>query len=113
MADATCFLLSPLARGITGEIVHVDGGYPRHGSPAPMSVLLTGATGFLGMEVLVRLLEQPDTEIVALVRARDREAAAARIETVLGQLYENPAAPGARRRGSSPCPATSASPTSG
>jgi enoyl-[acyl-carrier protein] reductase I len=27
VADATCFLLSDLARAITGEIVHVDGGY--------------------------------------------------------------------------------------
>ena len=38
-------------------------------------VLLTGATGFLGMEVLVRLLERPDTEVRALVRADDREGA--------------------------------------
>ena len=27
VADAACFLLSDLARGITGEILHVDGGY--------------------------------------------------------------------------------------
>jgi enoyl-[acyl-carrier protein] reductase I len=27
VADATCFLLSDLARGITAEILHVDGGY--------------------------------------------------------------------------------------
>jgi meromycolic acid enoyl-[acyl-carrier-protein] reductase len=27
VADAVCFLLSDLARGITGEILHVDGGY--------------------------------------------------------------------------------------
>ncbi len=59
-----------------------------------MSVLLTGATGFLGMEVLVRLLDQSDTEIVALVRAPDRAAAARRIDTVLAQLYESPAARG-------------------
>ena len=62
-----------------------------------MSVLLTGATGFLGMETLVRLLDQPDTEIVALVRAADREAAARRIATVLAQLYENPPAGAAER----------------
>ena len=27
VGDATLFLLSPLARGITGEVLHVDGGY--------------------------------------------------------------------------------------
>jgi enoyl-[acyl-carrier protein] reductase I len=30
---AACFLLSSLARGITGEIVHVDGGYHAMGAP--------------------------------------------------------------------------------
>jgi enoyl ACP reductase len=33
VADATCFLLSPLSRGITGEIIHVDGGYHAMGAP--------------------------------------------------------------------------------
>ena len=33
VAAAVCFLLSPLARGITAEIVHVDGGYHAMGAP--------------------------------------------------------------------------------
>ena len=33
VADAVRFLLSDLARGITGEIVHVDGGYHAMGAP--------------------------------------------------------------------------------
>ncbi len=55
-------------------------------------VLLTGATGFLGMEVLVRLLEQDDVEIIALVRAADTEQASERIRGVLGRLYDEPGA---------------------
>ena len=33
VAGAACFLLSDLARGITAEIVHVDGGYHAMGAP--------------------------------------------------------------------------------
>jgi meromycolic acid enoyl-[acyl-carrier-protein] reductase len=35
VADAVCFLLSPLARRITAEILHVDGGYHAMGCPPP------------------------------------------------------------------------------
>ena len=38
VADTACFLLSPLARGITAEIVHVDGGYHAIGCPSPSGV---------------------------------------------------------------------------
>ena len=38
VADAACFLLSPLARGITAEIVHVDGGYHAIGCPSPAAI---------------------------------------------------------------------------
>jgi enoyl-[acyl-carrier protein] reductase I len=34
VADAACFLLSDLARAVTGEILHVDGGY--HAMAAPL-----------------------------------------------------------------------------
>jgi enoyl-[acyl-carrier protein] reductase I len=33
VADAVCFLLSGAARGITGEILHVDGGFHAMGAP--------------------------------------------------------------------------------
>lgn len=33
IADACCFLLSPLARRVTGEVLHVDGGYHAMGAP--------------------------------------------------------------------------------
>ncbi len=40
VADAVCFLLSDMGRGITGEIIHVDGGY--HAMAAP-GVAVPGA----------------------------------------------------------------------
>jgi thioester reductase-like protein len=36
-------------------------------------VLLTGATGFLGMELLARYVQRTDRNVLALVRAHDRE----------------------------------------
>jgi len=33
VADTICFLLSDMARGISGEIVHVDGGFHAVGAP--------------------------------------------------------------------------------
>jgi len=52
-----------------------------------MSIFLTGATGFVGMEVLSRLLlDDPDREVIALVRARDAAGARERLFAVLEQL---------------------------
>jgi thioester reductase-like protein len=56
------------------------------------TVLLTGATGFLGMELLARLIEQGDTEVICLIRAPSANAAAERLATVFGRLYEQPPA---------------------
>jgi thioester reductase-like protein len=47
------------------------------------ALLLTGATGFVGMEVLARFLERSDEHVVALVRADDDEQAAARLRATL------------------------------
>jgi thioester reductase-like protein len=54
------------------------------------AVLLTGATGFLGMELLVRLLERDGADVLVLVRARDDEAAAERLRELFARLYERP-----------------------
>jgi nucleoside-diphosphate-sugar epimerase len=54
-----------------------------------MRVLLTGATGFLGMEVLARLLERSDHEVLCVVRAADRAAAEERLDGVLAKLYRD------------------------
>jgi len=53
-------------------------------------ILLTGATGFLGMEVLVRLLERTDREVLCLVRAPEHAAAERRLTGVLETLYRDP-----------------------
>jgi meromycolic acid enoyl-[acyl-carrier-protein] reductase len=44
VADAACFLLSPLARGITAEIVHVDGGFHAMGCASPAVVPVAAVT---------------------------------------------------------------------
>jgi thioester reductase-like protein len=51
------------------------------------SVLLTGATGFIGMELLARFLERTDRHVFALVRGADERAAAARLERTLRSLF--------------------------
>jgi thioester reductase-like protein len=53
-------------------------------------VFLTGATGFLGMEVLARLLERGDREVLALVRAADEAAAQERLDGVMAKLWRDP-----------------------
>jgi thioester reductase-like protein len=56
-------------------------------SVPPGDVLLTGTTGFVGMELLVRYLERSQRRVVTLVRAPDDQAAQARIEAVLANLF--------------------------
>ena len=55
------------------------------------TVFLTGATGFLGMEVLARLLEKGDRRVIALVRAADDAAAQGRLDDVMAKLWPDPA----------------------
>ncbi len=69
--------------------------------PITDSVFLTGATGFVGMELLARYLERTDRRVYALVRGADDREAAARMERTLLPLF----GPGASvcASGSSPC----------
>jgi thioester reductase-like protein len=50
-------------------------------------VLLTGATGFLGMELLTRYLERTDRRVYTLVRGADDREAAARMRRTLLSLF--------------------------
>jgi long-chain acyl-CoA synthetase len=63
-----------------------------------MTVLLTGATGFVGGELLVRLLQDTGEDVVALVRARDDAAAQERLDAQLAVLLPPRAVPGRRVR---------------
>jgi thioester reductase-like protein len=56
-------------------------------SPSRGDVLLTGTTGFVGMELLARYLQRSDRRIVALVRAGSAEGARARVDAVLENLF--------------------------
>jgi thioester reductase-like protein len=53
-------------------------------------LLLTGSTGFLGMELLARLLEDTDRRVWAPVRAGDDAEAAARLRSTLATLLPDP-----------------------
>ena len=48
--------------------------------------VLTGGTGFLGGEVLARLLERDEAPVYVLVRAQDDEGANARLKALLESL---------------------------
>jgi long-chain acyl-CoA synthetase len=62
----------------------VGGGDPDRSSAG---VLLTGATGFLGMELLARYLECTDRCLYALVRGRSNDEARARVARTLVSLF--------------------------
>ena len=53
----------------------------------PDGVLLTGATGFVGMELLARYLERTERPVYALVRAESDRAASTRIACTLRGLF--------------------------
>lgn len=62
-------------------------------------MLLTGGTGFLGMELIARMLDAGDgPDIFVAVRARDDADADGRVAGLLAQLYDSPPASAARLR---------------
>lgn len=72
------------------------------------AILITGGTGFLGMELIARLLDDDDgADIFLPVRAADQAGAAARVDEILGRLYDTPPAAAQRLR---PMPADLLSP---
>jgi uncharacterized protein YbjT (DUF2867 family) len=63
---------------------------PNTGARTRGDVLITGATGFLGMELMARLLEHGDRRVWALVRAPDEAGAADRLHSTLSSLVPDP-----------------------
>jgi long-chain acyl-CoA synthetase len=53
----------------------------------PDALLLTGATGFLGMELLAHLADRDDRPILALVRAADEDEAEGRLAEVREAVF--------------------------
>jgi thioester reductase-like protein len=56
-------------------------------SPTDGAVLITGVTGFVGMELLTRYLERSERPVYALIRAPDESAADRRLRGVMTSLY--------------------------
>lgn len=63
-----------------------------------MTILLTGATGFLGMEFVARAVAADAHDVVCVIRARDDAHAARRLDDTLATLYGDAVPPAARRR---------------
>ena len=101
MSFPTAFSL-PASRSLTAIVFFwLPGVYPALGvgyteqiskmleSDVSMSdgVLLTGATGFVGMELLARYLERTDRRVYALVRGASEREVVARVERTLLCLF--------------------------
>jgi long-chain acyl-CoA synthetase len=56
---------------------------PAHARRSEDGILLTGATGFVGIELLVRYLQLTDRQVFVLIRARDDAHARARLRETL------------------------------
>src|SRR3954452_20640279 len=65
----------------------------RHGHYAGMDdspLFLTGATGFVGMELLARYLERTERTVFALVRGDDDADAQARLDATVARMLPDP-----------------------
>lgn len=65
-----------------------------HGHPEGMDtrpIFLTGATGFVGMQLLARYLERSERQVYALVRADDDAGAQRRLDETIARVLPDPA----------------------
>ena len=61
--------------------------YTHTREPAGDALLMTGATGFLGQEILLRYLERSERPIYALIRAENDLHATERMRSILTSLF--------------------------
>jgi thioester reductase-like protein len=64
--------------------------YPRSQRAAGDALLVTGGTGFLGQEILLRYLERTERPIYALIRAENDLQASERMRSILASLFGDP-----------------------
>lgn len=55
------------------------------------AVLISGATGFLGAEIIGRYLRETDRRMIAIIRGADQSDAERRLDSILEQLFGAPA----------------------
>jgi thioester reductase-like protein len=67
----------------------LDGDHRTHRA-AGDALLVTGATGFLGQEILLRYLERTERPIYALIRAESDLQASQRMHSILASLFGDP-----------------------
>src|SRR3954468_18140071 len=72
-------------KSMFGDEVH-----GHHPSMDDSPLFLTGATGFVGMELLARYLERTDRTIYALVRGSDDADAQARLDATVARMLPDP-----------------------
>jgi thioester reductase-like protein len=60
---------------------------PKNPAPEPDALLITGATGFIGMEILARFLERSDRQVHVLVRAADEKDARDRVRSTIACMF--------------------------
>jgi thioester reductase-like protein len=68
------------------------GGDGHHRGMQDSPIFLTGATGFVGMELLARYLQRTNRTVYALVRGRDDAEAQARLDATVSRMLPDPAA---------------------
>jgi thioester reductase-like protein len=62
----------------------------QHRAMSSPPIFLTGATGFVGMELLARYLERTDRTVLALVRGDDDADAQARLDATVARVLPDP-----------------------